>query len=464
MRIGRLAVIAALIALGSASQANAQLAHQVFTANTNYDENFNTMAVSGAANTSSTLPIGWAFSESGTGNNVTYAASDGNSLFTPNTYSFGTGTNTDRAFGEITGNLQSTLGFAIQNRTGAPIPLVAVGYTGEEWRLGDSSSPTDKLDFQYSTTATALNSGAYVDVDALDFLSPNNASVGALNGNSAGNRTVIPPFLISLNTPLAPNAYLFLRWLPLNAPGNNDGLAIDDFSVWTIQDDTDGDGRPDGADNCVDVSNSDQADTDGDGQGNACDSDDDGDGAPDTSDNCPAANADQADVDGDGQGDLCDLDDDGDGLVDTSDNCPKVSGPAENHGCPAITQPPADGDGDGVADSADNCPAAANPDQADLDGDHQGDACDADDDGDGLVDGADQCAGEPGPVENHGCPTSSQPAPPDTAACDDAEAALAKAKAKLKKLEQNHASKSAIKKAKQKVKKAEAATEAACSA
>ena len=38
--------------------------------------------------------------------------------------------------------------------------------------------------------------------------------------------------------------------------------------------------------------------------------------------------------------------------------------------------------GDGVLDSEDNCPRAMNPDQADLDGDRIGDACDNDDDGD----------------------------------------------------------------------------------
>jgi hypothetical protein len=47
---------------------------------------------------------------------------------------------------------------------------------------------------------------------------------------------------------------------------------------------------------------------------------------------------------------------------------------------------PPDGDGDGARDAADNCPAAANPDQADLDADGLGDACDADQDGDGLSD------------------------------------------------------------------------------
>lgn len=35
-----------------------------------------------------------------------------------------------------------------------------------------------------------------------------------------------------------------------------------------------------------------------------------------------------------------------------------------------------DGDGDGVWNDTDNCPGMPNPDQADRDGDHQGDACD----------------------------------------------------------------------------------------
>jgi probable HAF family extracellular repeat protein len=39
------------------------------------------------------------------------------------------------------------------------------------------------------------------------------------------------------------------------------------------------------------------------------------------------------------------------------------------------TTPPTDSDGDGVADATDNCPTVANPDQADSNGDGQGDAC-----------------------------------------------------------------------------------------
>ena len=71
--------------------------------------------------------------------------------------------------------------------------------------------------------------------------------------------------------------------------------------------DADEDGVPDDEDNCPQVANSDQTDTDDDDQGDACDADDDNDGVEDDADNCPTTvNADQADFDLDGIGDACD--------------------------------------------------------------------------------------------------------------------------------------------------------------
>ncbi len=49
----------------------------------------------------------------------------------------------------------------------------------------------------------------------------------------------------------------------------------------------------------------------------------------------------------------------------------------------------ADGDGDKVLDGSDNCPELANADQANADGDSQGDACDDDDDNDNVADAMD---------------------------------------------------------------------------
>src|SRR3954468_357481 len=54
---------------------------------------------------------------------------------------------------------------------------------------------------------------------------------------------------------------------------------------------------------------------------------------------------------------------------------------------PAFALP--DSDADGVPDGSDNCVFVANSSQADLDGDHIGDACDTDIDGDGYANSVD---------------------------------------------------------------------------
>jgi len=125
--------------------------------------------------------------------------------------------------------------------------------------------------------------------------------------------------------------------------------------------------------------------------------DGDNDGICQIDDNCPAAiNHDQTDTDGDGQGDACDpcafdADDDidGDGVCGDVDNCVNVAntdqanadGDADGDACDTCTDPDYDGYGDPGATtcSLDNCPAIPNPGQANLDGDAEGDVCDASD-------------------------------------------------------------------------------------
>lgn len=73
-----------------------------------------------------------------------------------------------------------------------------------------------------------------------------------------------------------------------------------------VEPDTDGDTVPDDRDNCVSIPNTDQADIDDNGAGDACE-DFDADGIKNTTDNCPDhPNAIQTDEDGDGLGDACD--------------------------------------------------------------------------------------------------------------------------------------------------------------
>lgn len=93
--------------------------------------------------------------------------------------------------------------------------------------------------------------------------------------------------------------------------------------------------------------------------------DKDGDGVPNELDACPTVfdpprpldDGNQADSDEDGRGDACDP-----CPLDSADRCSVPSG--------------SDRDGDGILDRIDLCPRTFDPDQADSDGDGHGDACD----------------------------------------------------------------------------------------
>jgi len=94
-------------------------------------------------------------------------------------------------------------------------------------------------------------------------------------------------------------AFLVAGWLVLAGSGR----AVPAFAGG----DSDNDGVPDEFDNCPLLSNPSQVDTDGDGQGDACEVDYDNDGVDDVTDNCVLVpNPDQTDSDGDGLGDVCD--------------------------------------------------------------------------------------------------------------------------------------------------------------
>jgi len=94
------------------------------------------------------------------------------------------------------------------------------------------------------------------------------------------------------------------------------------YSVFIETADSDGDRIYDIFDNCIDVQNPEQVNTDqnfetgSDELGDECDADDDGDGTPDSADMFPLDPKEIADADNDGIGDIADTDDDNDGISD----------------------------------------------------------------------------------------------------------------------------------------------------
>ncbi|MBV71856.1 MAG: hypothetical protein CMH52_11045 [Myxococcales bacterium] len=170
--------------------------------------------------------------------------------------------------------------------------------------------------------------------------------------------------------------------------GDQGPIVMIDMAVDSGVDDEDGDGVPDGDDNCPSESNPDQLDLDDDGLGDVCDDDADGDAVADENDNCPmVANPDQLDLNGDAEGDACDGDVDGDDISNEDE---------ETNGTDPYNP---DSDYDGVPDGpsgnpdtlADLCPLAIDPFNLDRDNDGIGDVCDDDDDGDGIKDWWDEC-------------------------------------------------------------------------
>ncbi len=196
-----------------------------------YTQDFDTLANSGTANAA--LPAGWLINETGGGgrDNELYAGDNGGSN-AGDTYSYGASGSSERALGGLlSGTLNPTFGACFTNNTGTEVSALDIAYTGEQWRSG-TAGRADTINFQYSLDATGLADGTWVDVDALDFSTPNTVGTGAKNGNDAANRTAIASQVGSLA--IANGAGFCIRWTDFNASGADDGLAVDDFSLTPV--------------------------------------------------------------------------------------------------------------------------------------------------------------------------------------------------------------------------------------
>lgn len=215
----------ALTLLAAASLSAQAAAINLDADNLSYQQNFDSLAASGTTGTA--LPAGWSFLETGNSANTSYGVSDGSSN-TGNTYSFGKTGSSDRALGGLlSSNLVPVFGVSFVNQAGRAIESLSISYVGEQWRLG-ANNRNDRLNFQYSTDATALNNGSWKSLGALDFIAPvSTGGARALDGNA--NSRSLSGSIAGLN--LAQGGSLWLRWSDVDASGADDGLAIDNFSL-----------------------------------------------------------------------------------------------------------------------------------------------------------------------------------------------------------------------------------------
>jgi hypothetical protein len=192
-----------------------------------YSQDFNTMADTGS---SSFLPAGWHLLESGADADSLYSTGTGSSR-TGDTYSFGLEDSTERALGSIrSSGVASVFGANFINNSNNAVTVIHISYTGEQWRAGSSSrSEADTLKFQYSVNATSLSNGDWININSLNFFSPNTNISGALNGNLPENRTEINYTITGLSIPA--DSQFWIRWQDVDVSSSDDGLAIDDFSI-----------------------------------------------------------------------------------------------------------------------------------------------------------------------------------------------------------------------------------------
>ena len=195
-------------------------------------QNFDSL--SNSTSKSNLLPTGWYLTEIGTGSTADgyYVGGTGSSNG-GGAYSFGLTSSTNRAIGSLGSGSVSEIDYGARfvNNTAGVITAVAVSYVGEMWRRGSPTAP-EGLSFFYSTDATDLVTGTYVNFALLNFASPGAAcstTQGPTDGTSLGCKNNISGIISGLT--LLPGNSIWIRWKDVDTPGTDDGLAIDNVIV-----------------------------------------------------------------------------------------------------------------------------------------------------------------------------------------------------------------------------------------
>jgi hypothetical protein len=136
------------------------------------------------------------------------------------------------------GEAFGAIAVAFANDTGTSIVGFSFGYTGEQWHVSSNAGIAHSLTMAWalgapSTAFNALAWSAFTPAQAnaagASFVTPTISGGTTGNGNLAANRTVGLGATVT-GIDWAPGQRLWLRWVDLNDPASDHGLAVDDFS------------------------------------------------------------------------------------------------------------------------------------------------------------------------------------------------------------------------------------------
>lgn len=242
MRFCIATMMALLGSLALSSRANAEIVLNTLTYTQNFDSLGTTNVAAafsstiGAISAVPNLNSEWDGTKiGGTGTAATNFNADNGAANSGSLYNYGATGSSERALGAIaSGSNAMAFGFQLTNNTGDTIRQIAISFTQENWRSSTTSVNT-------LTAGWALGSGSvvatnYLNADGFNNISDLNlvgpaavATNGALDGNLAANQVLRSTTLTGIE--VAQGQSIFFRWQDFNDPGNDAGLAIDNFSL-----------------------------------------------------------------------------------------------------------------------------------------------------------------------------------------------------------------------------------------
>lgn len=163
--------------------------------------------------------------------------------------SYGINGASDRAFGSQAGSSHryssvtpgdgeafGAILVAFTNASGEVMDGFSFSYTGEQWHVSSNANTAHSLTMGWALGNNPPQSLSWNSFSAaqaapagVNFVSPTIAGGTTGNGNLAANRTVGLGASVS-GLQWLPGETLWLRWVDINDPASDHGLAIDDFS------------------------------------------------------------------------------------------------------------------------------------------------------------------------------------------------------------------------------------------